>query len=188
MVDLIPYSSKIAPGGKLTWPKSDMTINVVGFDEACAAARAAARSKGAKVPVITAAGHMLLKIIAFLDRKEQEHPKYRDDARDIEYWLRHYASGEDDPRRFELAGHEQLKHEEYDTAGAVLIGIEVGKLASPQAGACVDRFLKGSMDLYSPFQDAFAAGLPFEEDAEKKRGEGQALLRAFKKGYEHGRR
>lgn len=112
--------------------------------------------------------------------------KYRSDAKDIEYWLQNFASGTQDERRFSLVGQVGLEHQDYATAGAVLMGIEVGKLASPESAAYVDRFLKESEDLYSPFMDALAAG-QFEEAAAKKRTEGQALLAAFKKGLAYGR-
>lgn len=187
MVDLIPYGPRIAPDGRLTWPDSGFEMTVTGFDEVCSAARKAAESNDPPVPVITVPGFILLKIIAFLDRKARHDPKHRDDARDLEYWLRHYASGADDARRFELAGQPGLDHQDYETAGAALLGRAVATLASPEAAAYVDRFLRESEDLYSPFMDALASGR-FEDAADKKRSEGLALLAAFKKGGLHVRR
>lgn len=186
MVDLIPYGSQIAPDGKLTWPKSGFKMTVTGFEEVCAAAHASSASKAPVVPVITIPGFVLLKVISYLDRKEQGQVKHRDDARDIEYWLRNFASGTKDERRFGL-GQAGVEHQDYETAGAVLLGLEVGKLASPEAAAYVDLFLKESGNLYSPLMDALAAG-QFEEAAEKKRREGNAFLGAFGKGYLHARR
>ena len=122
-----------------------------------------------------------------LDRRQQGHAKHRDDARDIEYWLNNFASGTHDARRYELVDKDGLKHEDYATAGAVLMGLEVGRLASPGAAACVDRFLKESFDLYTPFMDALAAG-KFEDAAEKKREAGLALLAGFRKGFDDARR
>ncbi|OGS00372.1 MAG: hypothetical protein A2V88_07790 [Elusimicrobia bacterium RBG_16_66_12] len=187
MVDLIPYGSQIAPDGKLVWPKSGSEMTVTGFDEVCAAVHLVAESNTLPVPVITAAGFVLLKVISYLERQEQGHVKYRSDAKDIEYWLQNFASGTQDERRYSLVGQVGLEHQDYATAGAVLMGIEVGKLASLEAAVYVDRFLKESEDLYSPFMDALAAG-QFEEAAEKRRKEGRELLIAFKKGYEHARR
>ena len=187
MVDLIPYGSQIAPDGKLTWPESGFEMTVTGFDEVCAAARKADQSNDPSLPVITVPGFVLLKIIAFLDRRARHDPKHRDDGKDIEYWLRNFASGTDDARRFDWAGQSGLAHEVYETAGAVLLGVEVGKLASSEAAVYVDRFMKESEDLYSPFMDALASG-QYEEAADKKRRDGLALLAAFKKGYAHGRR
>lgn len=183
MVDLIPYGTRIAPGGRLVWPESEFKMTVTGFEEACAAARESVSSTAFPVPVITVPGFILLKVIAYLDRKSQGRDKYRDDAKDIAYWLHNYAGGAQDKRRFELANEPELSHEDYDTAGAVLLGREVGALASAEAAAFVDRFLRESEDRYSPFIDLIAAG-SLDEAADKKRDEGLALLAAFKKGYQ----
>jgi predicted nucleotidyltransferase len=182
MVDLIPYGPRIAPDGKIAWPQSGFEMRVTGFDEVCAAARAAAPTNGLSVPVITVPGFVLLKAMAYLDRKEQGDAKHKDDASDIEYWLRNYASGVEDGRRFDLAQKSDFALVDYETAGAVLLGIEVGALASVEAAACVNRFLSESTDLYSPFMDALAS-ISIDEASKKKRSEGLSLLAAFKKGY-----
>ncbi|MFC1523025.1 hypothetical protein ACFL6Y_11510 [Elusimicrobiota bacterium] len=186
MVDLIPYGTQIAPDGKLAWPKSEFEMTVVGFDEVCAAACRVTVGDGLSVPVITVPGFVLLKIIAYLERKAQRNEKHKDDVRDIEYWLRNYASGTMDGRRYDLAKEFGLAHEDYETAGAVLLGIEVRALASAAAAQYLDRFLMKSDDPDLPFLDIMAASF-LEETAEKKRKEGLALLAAFKKGYHHQR-
>lgn len=187
MVDLIPYGSQIAPDGKLAWPESGFEMTVTGFDEVCAAARKPAESENVPMPVITVPGFTLLKIIAYLDRKERGEAKCRDDAKDIAYWLHNYAGGSQDERRFALAKGPDLTHQDYETAGAVLLGKEVGALASAKAAAYADLFLRESEDRYSPFIDVLAAGA-MDEAADKKRDEGLALLAAFGKGYLHGRK
>ena len=184
MVDLIPYGSQIAPDGKLAWPESGFEMTVTGFDEVCAAARKSTASNNLPVPVITVPGFVLLKIIAYLDRKSRADAKHKDDAKDIEYWLRNYAGGTKDERRFELVNEPDLAHQDYETAGAVLLGKEVGSLASVEAATYVDRFLRESEDLYSPFMDVLAADA-MDGASNKKRDEGLALLAAFKKGYMH---
>lgn len=188
MVDLIPYGAQIAPEGKLSWPKSGNTMTVIGFEEVCAAADPAGGANALPVSVITLPGFVLLKVISYLERKSESDAKYRDDAKDIAYCLLNYASGAKDDRRYSLAGQADLKHEDYETAGAVLMGQEVGKLASPEAAAYIDPFLAESEDLYSPFMDVLAAGQLDRETGDKKRREGQALLAAFKKGYLHARK
>ncbi|HBL18741.1 MAG: hypothetical protein A2X36_05370 [Elusimicrobia bacterium GWA2_69_24] len=67
--------------------------------------------------------------------------KYRSDAKDIEYWLQNFASGTQDERRYSLVGQVGMEHQDYATAGAVLMGIEVGNLASLEAAVYVDRCL-----------------------------------------------
>lgn len=114
-------------------------------------------------------------------------PKSNDDAKDIVYWLRNFASGSHDTRRYDMAEPSGLAHEDYETAGAVLLGTEVGKLASSGAAVFVDQFIRESEGIESPFMNVMAYG-QFEEAADKKRREGAALLAAFKKGYAHERR
>lgn len=64
---------------------------------------------------------------------------------------------------------------------------EVGALASAEAAAYVDRFLRESEDRYSPFMDILSAGA-MDDVADKKRVEGMALLSGLKKGYLHERK
>jgi len=184
IVDLIPYGSQIAPDGKVVWLKSEFEMTVVGFDEVCATARKVELGDGLCLPVITVPGFVLLKIIAYLERKAQGGEKYKDDARDIEYWLRNYASGAEDGRRFDLVKKPGLSHEDYETAGAVLLGLEVRGLTSSRAAAYVDRFIQESEDPDSPFLDILPGGL-IDDAADKKRAEGLALLASFKKGWQH---
>lgn len=86
-----------------------MEMTVTGFDEVCAAARKAISSRDFPVPVITVPGFVLLKIIAYLDRKDRGRDKHKDDATDIEYWLRNYAGGTRDERRFDLVAETMAK-------------------------------------------------------------------------------
>ncbi len=182
LVDLIPYGPQIAPGGKLTWPESEFEMTVTGFEEVCAAARKSAPSKEFPVRVITVPGFVLLKVIAYLERKSQGREKHKNDAKDIEYWLRNYAGGTGDERRFGLVKAIDPAHDEYETAGAVLLGKEVGALASTESAAYVNRFLRDSDDRYSPFMDILAAGV-IDEAADTRRDEGLALLAAFRRGF-----
>jgi len=183
IVDLIPYGSQIAPHGKVVWPESGFEMTVAGFDEVCAAALKVALGNGFSVPVITVPGFVLLKIIAYLERKAQGGGKYKDDARDIEYWLRNYASGTEDERRFYLAREPDFAQQDYETAGAVLLGLEVRGLTSSKAAVYVGRFIQESEDPDSHFMDILAGGL-IDDAADKKRAEGLALLAAFKKGFQ----
>ena len=184
VVDLIPYGRHIAPSGTLTWPESGFEMTVVGFDEACSAAPRAAGNL--PVPVITVPGFVLLKIVAFLDRQGRHDPKHGDDARDIAFWLRHFASGSQDARRFDLGHVIGPAHDDYDTAGAVLLGMDVGTLASVEAGGYVARLFECSVDPCSAFADALARG-QFPETAESTRLQAVRLLAAFEKGYRHAR-
>ncbi|OGS50251.1 MAG: hypothetical protein A3J79_03715 [Elusimicrobia bacterium RIFOXYB2_FULL_62_6] len=187
MVDLIPYGEKVAPAGRLRWPDSEFEMNVIGFKEVCEAASAKVRKGAPVVPIISVPGFVLLKIVAFLDRRERQDARYRNDAVDALYWFEHYASGAEDPRRFDAAARIGGEPIDYAAAGAALLGLEVGQLASKVAGEAVVGFLEESQDPYSPFMDA-AAGRGLDEDADKKkRAATLELLKAFARGYERAR-
>lgn len=187
VVDLIPYGEGVAPKGKLHWPESDFEMNVVGFKEVCAAANEQVREGSPKVPIITIPGFVLLKIIAFLDRKASREARYKDDAGDIHYWLTNYASGSKDSRRFEVAPKLGGEAVEYEVAGAALLGLEVGQLASKEAGLIVEKFLQESGDLYSPFMDS-TVGRALDEETDKKNRQATLdLLKAFDRGYRRAR-
>jgi len=101
----------------------------------------------------------------------------------LHYWLQNYAPGADDPRRFEVTGKMGGEAVEYEAAGAVLLGLEVGRLASSEAGQVVDRFLRESGDPYTPFVDGVVArALDGERDAQN-RAEAFGLLKALERGY-----
>jgi predicted nucleotidyltransferase len=188
MVDLIPYGEGIAPSGRLRWPGSGFEMNVIGFKEVCAAADTRVKEGSPAVPLITIPGFVLLKIIAFLDRQERQDFKYPNDAVDIYYWLENYASATEDTRRFDVVDKMGGETVDYAAAGAALLGLGVGQLASKEAGELVGKFLQQSQDLYSPFMDA-TAGREFAEDTDKKKRQATLeLLKAFASGYMHARR
>jgi predicted nucleotidyltransferase len=162
-------------------------MNVIGFKEVCEAASTTVKKGSPAVPIISVPGFVLLKIIAFLDRRERQDVRYRNDAVDIHYWLEHYASGSDDSRRFDVAARLGGETIDYAAAGAALLGLEVGQLASKEAGEAVGKFLQESQSLYAPFMDA-AAGRGLDEDADKKRREATLeLLKVFGRGYKQAR-
>lgn len=186
-VDLIPYGEEIAGSGKFTWPNSGLEMTVVGFREVCEAANNKVRGGSLVLPIITVPGFVLLKIIAFLERHEQQDRDYMDDAYDIGYWLENYALGDgEDTRRFDLEAELKSEGVDYDSAGAALLGREVGALASQEARVYMERFLKESGDLYSPFIDALRHNRYGDED-EKERVRIQTRVRTFGLGFRRGR-
>lgn len=183
LVDLIPYGPGIAPTGTLIWPESKKEFNVMGFDEACAAAELARKPGVPRVTILTIPGFVLLKILAFLDRKEQNSPKYKTDAAGIYYWLKNYA---DDERRFNIPKKETDPEEcPYATAGAVLLGMELKRLASVKADPFIARFFSIAEMPDNSFIDAVASDR-YGEWSEKIREDLPPLITAFKQGYRSG--
>lgn len=149
IVDLIPFGPECAPKGEFAWPESGLVMNVRGYRAACGAARLIKIGGGLSVRVVTVPGFVLLKIPAFLDRHGRGDMKHRDDAGDIDFWLRNYESG-GETRRYEV------KNIGFDLAGAGLLGEEIGRLAAEECSGCVSEFLERHADAESPFMDIVA--------------------------------
>ena len=103
-------------------------------------------SCGLSVRVVTVPGFVLLKIAAFLDRHGRGDQKHRDDAGDIDFWLRNYDSS-DETKRYEV------KNLEYELAGAGLLGDDIRRLASEECAGFIRDFLDGHRGAESPFMD-----------------------------------
>lgn len=187
IVDLIPYGDAVAKEGSVSWPESEFTMTVIGFDEVCAAVAPAVRSGMPSIPVIGVPGFVLLKIIAFQDRLARSDPKHRNDAEHIDYWLENYASISDsDMRRFDFAEKMRWKDLEAAVAGAALLGSEVGTLASSAAAERLLQFLKDSLDPNSPYVDALlrgGRGFLAEEDLKGRVEDVLSKLSAFQRGF-----
>ncbi len=179
MVDVVPYGPEISSKeGEIHWPVSERAMVVLGFQEACAQAVESQVEPNLRVKRLTLPGFILLKIMAFLDRRAAGVLKYRDDAEDLLFWFQHYASGKHEERRYEILTRG-LSDIQYDSAGAALLGLEVAGLASPAAAARVRIFLGLAVDLYGPFVAA-ATSSSFED----RQKQAMQLATAFKRGFE----
>lgn len=178
-VDLIPYGPRIAPDGLLIWPNSKMEFNVIGFEESCGAAQETRKAGLYPISILSIPGFVLLKIIAFLDRSQRGDPKHKNDAGGVYYWLKNYA---EDERRYSLPETWGIDSRRYLTAGSILLGNEVGQLASLKTAILLDRFFSLTGKPNNPFEDAVA--FDWRGDAENGiRRELPQLLNAFKTGY-----
>lgn len=109
--DLIPFGGVEKADHTIAWPPdNNFTMNVLGFREACADAVIVRMNGKTDVPVVSPAGLMLLKLIAWKDR-HISHP--RRDAADIAYVLRHFGKIETEKRLFERY-FDAIKAADYD--------------------------------------------------------------------------
>jgi predicted nucleotidyltransferase len=123
-------------------------------------------------------GFVLLKTVAFQDRLATGNQKFRSDAEDLLFWLRNYASGAQEGRRYDILA-EGAGNIEFLDAGAAVLGFDVAELASPAADGRVRTFLAMTGDLYSPFLNAAVS--PGNDD---DRPRILKVCTAFGKGYE----
>lgn len=187
LLDLIPIGGGVVEDGRIVWPESKFEMTVIGFAEVCTAVATEVREGLPKVPVITVPGFVMLKIVAFQDRFEERDPKHQNDVEHLAYWLEHYASiGGKDDRRFDFIERSGWRDLDINAAGAALLGSEVRKLCSAQAGERLEKFFTECIDPQSAFVEALlrlkrSAYSP--EGLEKLREEAVEWLRAFKRGY-----
>ncbi|MBI3777293.1 MAG: nucleotidyl transferase AbiEii/AbiGii toxin family protein [Gammaproteobacteria bacterium] len=98
ILDLIPFGGIESSDRTIRWPPdNDFAMSVMGFREAYAEA-VEVRAGGIVVPVVNPAGLMLLKLVAWSQRR---HTQPKKDAADIAYLLRHYSAIETEKTLFD---------------------------------------------------------------------------------------
>ena len=92
VIDIVPFGDVEDHDSSILWPpKGDISMNVLGFQEACDNAEwvRVQDDPVTDVPVATPAGMMLLKLISWTDRASDLRSK---DAKDIAYLLLSYEA------------------------------------------------------------------------------------------------
>ena len=182
IVDILPYGPGIASGEKVQWPRAGQSLTITGFEEACAHPVESVLGADLRVRHVTVPGLALLKIMAFLDRKQKGDPKHKHDAGDLRYWMKNHATEADEGRRYDLVQHG-ITDVEFTEAGAAILGMDVSDLASESAHKKVGAFLVGCDDEFGQFVEALITP-GFDED----RLVLAKLGHAFLVGYQAARR
>lgn len=104
-VDLVPFHGVTQSDQKIAWPpEGEFVMNVAGFEEALASALLIEAEANLAVRVTSIPGLIVLKLIAWLDRKVTNNK----DAADIFTLLSMYASAGNENRIYDEE-HELLK-------------------------------------------------------------------------------
>jgi predicted nucleotidyltransferase len=74
-VDLLPYSKTLAPSGQLDLTR-DLSFNMAGFDQVVPNAVQVLVKPGLTVPMAPLPLYVLLKLVAYGDRKEPKKPRW----------------------------------------------------------------------------------------------------------------
>lgn len=146
-VDLIPYSKRLVPTGHLKL-SDEVTFNLTGFEMVVPSSVEVAIGPNLVVPMVPVALYVLLKLVAYGDRKE------RKDLASVLHCLRHYR--EDDDDRYGLEHEGRLVP--YDFTCGYLVGQDGRRFAPSVAGSV--RPVLNQFD--SP--DAAIVGLVANED------------------------
>jgi predicted nucleotidyltransferase len=173
IMDLLPAGPKLRAAKQVTWPVSQFTMSLVGFEHVFTDAQPVEFTPDLTLKVISATVLMLLKIVAFVD-DPQRRVKDLDDIRGL---LTQYES--DSERLFsDVVIDAGLA--DFGLAPAFLLGIDLKALCTPEEAAIVNAFL-AAMNENNPawmsFVRARGVGDHVEEDA-------RAQLDAIRKSIE----
>ena len=155
VIDLIPFGNISDENLNIRWPRQDMFMNILGFEEAFRNAQTVKlRSNPVlKLKLVTLAGLATMKIIAWSDR----YPERRKDAEDLFIIMYNYT----DLGNFERIYSEMpdlLKSDDFDYvgAGARLLGRDIAKILSMKTKEKILEILNketGKQDRYRLIED-----------------------------------
>lgn len=128
IVDLIPFGGVESADRTISWPpEEDIVMRVTGFSDGLESAVPVRLDKNLVIPVVSLPVLLVLKLLAWVDRKHEKR-----DAADIHTLLKEYGDAGNEDR---LYGEELnvLEAEGYDfeLAGARLIGHDAARVISP---------------------------------------------------------
>jgi predicted nucleotidyltransferase len=138
-VDLLPYSETLAPDGLLRIPPST-PYNMLGFDKIHRAQTRATIGAGRMVPLVTIPLYVLLKIVAYSDRREPRDPA------GVLHCLLLY---EEDADRLYGVEHDGVLID-FDVAGAYLLGLDGRALLDMPLATTIGPILTELSDPESP--------------------------------------
>jgi predicted nucleotidyltransferase len=134
-IDVLPYSTTLAPDGLLHIPPS-APYNMLGFDRVFESQIAAALSPDRTVPLVTIPLYALLKLVAYSDRL-----LFRDTA-SVLHCLMYY---EEDSERLYGVEHEGALVD-FDVAAACLVGLDARPLLDDRLAETIRPILAALAD------------------------------------------
>lgn len=144
-VDLIPFRGVASAENTIEWPPSrDIVMSVAGFEEALSSSLSVRIEENLIVRVASLPGLMLLKLLAWADRKFETNK----DAADIYRLLTTWADAGNTDRLYDEE-MDLLEAAEFDlqVAGAELLGRDVALVCSLPALALARSVLESEKDI-----------------------------------------
>ena len=173
IMDLLPAGPKLREAKQITWPESQFTMSLVGFEHAFTSAQPVEFAPDLMLKVISPTALMLLKIVAFID-DPQRRVKDLDDIRGL------LAQYEADGERVFSDVVIDAGLSDFGLVPAFLLGIDLRALCSPEEIGIVNVFLAAMNEnnaAWISFVRARGVGDHVEEDA-------RAQLDTFRQGFD----
>jgi predicted nucleotidyltransferase len=176
LLDLIPAGKTLRESKQFTWPKSEFTMSLEGFDHAFSEAKPVTLADDLVLRVIPPVVLMLLKIIAFMDDPQRR----RKDLFHIRALLSRYQADSD--RVFTKAITDAGI--EYDLASAFLLGLDLRELCTEEEMELVRSFIArvGDEDKSPWWAFVNASHRSGEREAEAARAQLKAFSEALSTG------
>jgi len=150
-VDFVPFGGVERPDRTIAWPPDgSFVMHTFGFREVQAATLSVALPDATEIDVASLPALMLLKLVAWSERRFAEPGK---DAHDMALILRHYLDAGNAERLYTEA--EALLNREdfdYEEAGAWLLGKDLAGCLDTEARGRVAAMLAGEADERGPLR------------------------------------
>lgn len=181
-VDLVPFGGIAGPDGSIAWPPDGAHVmHVLGYEQALASAIRLKIDGTRGIPMASAAGQAILKLVAHRDRATRTQGR---DATDFYELLRHHADTLTEEQLYDVYPEAMERYEfKPEPAGAWILGRQVARIIDGQLSQWLatilapdarDRLLDGMLREYQRIEP------------NDRKSEAGALLSAFEQGLGFG--
>jgi predicted nucleotidyltransferase len=176
LIDLLPAGTNLRAAKKLTWPESQFSMSLIGFEHVFSEPLSERVTESLTVKVASARVLALLKIVSFLDRPYERER----DLRDLRGMFSDYEEGTE---RLFSDDVQAANLSDFSLAPAFLLGADLAAMCTAEETAVVETFLTAISNeadaLWMLFVRAGRQTVDREEDASR------IPLAAFAQGIRH---
>ena len=177
-VDLVPFGGVASADGSIAYPPDhDHVMRVLGYDEALRCAIHLQVEQFFTIPVASAVGQMILKMVAWEDRASRTKGR---DAVDMMELLRNYAATLSNEELYDTYPEAMELHEfQQDPAAAWILGKRVSEQVDDSLHSTLTHILR--QDSRVNLLNHMISQRQFGDLGERE-AEADALLQAFERG------
>lgn len=169
-IDIVPFGKISTPETSIIWPdKQSKEMNVLGFEECFADSEDMKVSSNPDliIKIASVRGLVIMKLIAWKDG----FPSRSRDALDILYIIKNYIEAGNSERLFKENNDLVDDNFDFELTGAILLGRDIAKLASPAALSFINEILDYEIKNFdtSPFITDMLTGDFISDKTDKNR-------------------
>lgn len=135
LVDLLPAGTNLRAAKKLTWPESQFSMSLIGFEHVFSEAQSVRVNDSLTVKIAPARVLVLLKTVAFLDRPY-------DRQRDLQDLRAMFSDYEKESERLFSDEVQDANLSDISLVPAFLLGTDLAPMCTDEETAAVETFLK----------------------------------------------